>query len=98
VTCEDGKVDGPSERVVEQRVRNRVIEYLELTSSLAAQADYEKSVPIAYVPYEVINQWEDQLPRGPHAIVEPDVYTGRGTGIIEEISCRLGNNRGCVVG
>ena len=55
--------NGPSERVVEQRVRNRVIEYLELTSSLAAQADYEKSVPIAYVPYEVINQWEDQLPR-----------------------------------
>ncbi len=54
---------------------NRVIEYLELTSSLAAQADYEKPVPIAYVPYEVINQWEDQLPRGPHAIVEPDGYT-----------------------
>ena len=65
----------PTDRVVEQRVRNRIIEYFELTSSVALQSAYEKAAPIAHVPYEVINQWEDQLPNGPDAIVEPSVYT-----------------------
>ena len=51
--------DKPSLRVVEQRVGNRVIEYLELASSFAVQQEYERHVPLAHVPYEVINQWED---------------------------------------
>lgn len=50
-----------SERVVEQRVRNRIIEYLELASSFEAQRRYETDAPIAHVPYEVINQWDDQV-------------------------------------
>jgi hypothetical protein len=60
VATEDAIGGGPGERVAEQRVRNRIIEYLELAASLAAQADYDSAVPIAHVPYEVINQWEDQ--------------------------------------
>jgi len=57
--------DRPSERVVAQRIRNRVIEYLDLAGSFEAQRDYEMNVPIAHVPYEVINQWGDQFPQGP---------------------------------
>jgi hypothetical protein len=58
-------VDTPSERVIEQRIRNRVIEYLDLARSYDAQRDYEQRVPIANVPYEVINMWEDNFPRDP---------------------------------
>ena len=51
--------DKPSRRVVEQRIRNRVIEYLELAASFEHQLEYQERVPIARVPSEVINQWED---------------------------------------
>jgi hypothetical protein len=51
-----GASDQPSGRVVEQRVRNRVIEYLELTASFKAQQEYDRNAPIAHLPYEVINQ------------------------------------------
>jgi hypothetical protein len=49
----------PSRRVVEQRVRNRVIEYLEIAASFEIQLDYQRAVPAVSVPGEVINQWED---------------------------------------
>jgi hypothetical protein len=55
-----------SPRIVEQRVRNRVIETLELAGSFEEQDDYARTVPIAYVPYEVINQWEDWVHTDPH--------------------------------
>ena len=45
--------------VLMQRVRNRIIEVLELTSSFEEQLAYEKAVQIAYVPDEVIEQWGD---------------------------------------
>jgi hypothetical protein len=54
----------PSKRLVEQRIRNRVIEYLELAASFEEQQQYERNVPIAYVPGEVIDQWGDNFPRG----------------------------------
>ena len=57
--------DQPSERVVAQRIRNRVIEYLDLAGSFEEQREYEINVPIAHVPYEVNNQWGDQFPQGP---------------------------------
>lgn len=62
-----GPADDPSERIVQQRIRNRVIEYLELASSYEDQQRYEREVPIAHVPYEVINQWGDNFPQGPDA-------------------------------
>lgn len=71
-----GRNDDPSERVVEQRVRNQIVEYLELASSFAAQVEYERAAPIAHVPYEVINQWEDWLPQGlPTVNNYPGVWT-----------------------
>jgi hypothetical protein len=64
-----------SERLIEQRVRNRIIEYLELAASFEEQRRYEQDVPIAYVPYEVINQWGDQVwihpSQNPHNL---DIY------------------------
>jgi hypothetical protein len=54
----------PSRRLVEQRVRNRVIEYLELAGSFEEQQEYERTVP-AHIPYEVINMWRDSVPKDP---------------------------------
>ena len=51
--------DKPSPMVLAQRIRNRIIEYLELASSYEKQREYERSAPIAHVPSEVICQWED---------------------------------------
>lgn len=69
--------DEPSRRVVEQRIRNQIIDYLELAASFEAQQEYERSVPIAHVPYEVINQWQDSVPRDPRAPeFDPAVYSG----------------------
>lgn len=54
----------PSKRVIEKRIRNRVIEYLELAASFDEQQRYERDVPIAYVPGEVIDSWGDNFPGG----------------------------------
>lgn len=58
--------------MVQQRVRNRVIEYLELASSFEEQREYEQAAPIAHVPYEVINQWEDWVYTDPRE--DPDLF------------------------
>jgi hypothetical protein len=57
--------DRPSRRVIEQRIRNRVIEYLDLAASFEQQRQYERDVPFVNVPYEVINSWEDNFPKDP---------------------------------
>ena len=48
-----------SRQLLQQRMRNRIIEYLELAASAEAQREYERRAPIAVIPNEVINQWED---------------------------------------
>lgn len=45
--------------VVNNRIRNQIIEYLELASSFDEQAEYQLAVPHINVPNEIINQWED---------------------------------------
>ena len=57
--------DAPSRRVVEQRVRNRIIEYFDLAASFEAQVDYETAAPFVNVPYEVVNGWQDWVPIDP---------------------------------
>lgn len=61
----------PTRQLLLQRIRNRIIEYLELASSFEAQREYQQVAPV-HVPNEVINQWEDwvQAPRVP-AFAEP---------------------------
>jgi hypothetical protein len=44
------------------RIRNNIIDYLETASSPDAQRAYERRVPIAKIPDEMINQWEDCVP------------------------------------
>lgn len=65
----------PSPRLVEQRIRNRIIEYLELASSFEAQTEYQVAATIAYVPSEVIEQWNDWNPvdqsRWPGRLTDP---------------------------
>ncbi len=51
--------DEPSEMVIAQRVRNRIMEYLAVASSYAEQQDYQRKVPKVHIPDEMINQWED---------------------------------------
>ncbi len=52
------------EELIERRIRNRLIDYLEIVSSFAAQQRYAEQVPNVNVAYEVINQWEDWVPAG----------------------------------
>jgi hypothetical protein len=58
--------DQPSRRVVDQRIRNRVIEHLELSSSFAQQIEYERTAQI-YIPSELIAGWEDLVREDPSA-------------------------------
>jgi hypothetical protein len=50
-----------SDRLLQQRIRNRIIEYLEVASSPDEQRDYERRVPVAQVPAEMIEQWSDSV-------------------------------------
>ena len=47
--------------ILKLRIRNNIIDYLGLASSPTEQRDYERRVPIAQVPNEIINQWEDSV-------------------------------------
>lgn len=72
----------PSPRVVEQRVRNRVLEYFELVASIDRQREYERLAPLwVNVPSEIINQWEDWVPSGQELldIYSPDEVEAIGT-------------------
>ena len=49
----------PSEQVLLQRVRNQLIDYLEVASSFAEQRRYQAKSPQLHVPTEIIEQWAD---------------------------------------
>lgn len=51
----------PSPQLLRQRIRNNIIAYLEVAASAEEQREYERNVPIAQVPNEMINQWEDSV-------------------------------------
>lgn len=49
-----------SDQMVAQRIRNRIIDYLELAASFAEQRHHLNTAPsFVHIPNEVINQWED---------------------------------------
>lgn len=52
------------DQIVQQRIRNRIMEYLEIAASFSEQRRYADLVPQVNVPYEVINQWQDWVPSG----------------------------------
>ncbi len=49
----------PSEQLVDQRVRNGIIWYLETASDEDEQRKYQRNVPCVNVGNEMINQWAD---------------------------------------
>lgn len=49
----------PEQPVGLRRVRNRIIEYLELASSFEAQSQLQAGAPAMSAADEVLNQWED---------------------------------------
>lgn len=60
--------DDASIRVVEQRVRNRIIEYFSTVGSADEQQRYERTAPpYVNIPRELINQWEDRVPTDPRS-------------------------------
>ncbi len=68
--------DVVSQQIVEQRVRNRMIEYWDWVSDPAAQRDYQARVPNVSVSSEAINQWQDWQPfQSPQGQYKPPVYT-----------------------
>ena len=60
-----------SDQLPHQRIRNNIIDYLELAASVDEQRRFERDVPMACVPNEMINLWED-------AVISTDVewYSG----------------------
>ncbi|MBC3875968.1 hypothetical protein [Undibacterium flavidum] len=49
----------PSERTLLQRVRNQLIDYLEIAASFQAQQDFQTQAPQTHVATEVLEQWAD---------------------------------------
>lgn len=69
-------MSGVDKRVVQSRTRNRIIEYLELASSFAAQLEYQAKAPMVHVAHEVINQWQDWVGEDPGTIDWlPDIFS-----------------------
>jgi hypothetical protein len=65
-----------SQRVVEQRIRNRVMEVLEKASSFREQMLYQQAVQWVHIPYEIVNQWEDWVHVDPRIDPNPlPIYT-----------------------
>lgn len=55
-------VERPLKEVVDTRIRNRIMKYLQLVTSAAQQKDYQRRVPDVNVPTELICSWEDWMP------------------------------------
>lgn len=58
---EQSSAGRPSSTALLQRVRNSIIEYLDVASSFENQREYQAAAPDISVPNEVINQWEDWI-------------------------------------
>lgn len=56
MTKQEGKT---SDTLLQQRVRNGIIEYLEVASSFEEQVQYQERVSYVNVAKEMINSWED---------------------------------------
>ena len=54
--------DRSPREVVDTRIRNRIMEYLQLVTSAAQQKHYQRRVPDVNVPAELICSWEDWMP------------------------------------
>lgn len=53
------QITRPSERILLQRVRNQLIDYLEIAASFQAQQAFQAQAPQTHVATEVLEQWAD---------------------------------------
>jgi hypothetical protein len=68
--------NNPSDRIILQRLRNRVIEELETAASYEEQRRYQKAVPSVNVPAEMICGWfNDHVWEGWQKAYTPPVFT-----------------------
>jgi hypothetical protein len=65
----------PSHILVAQRVRNRIIEYLELAASFQEQLAYQLRVPDVNISNEMIEQWFDWVHLPSVESYGPPVYS-----------------------
>lgn len=65
----------PSLQLLKQRIRENIIDYLDIASSAEEQLDYERRVPIAHVPSEMINMWEDSVDAADFDWFAPPVFS-----------------------
>jgi hypothetical protein len=72
--------------VLKLRIRNNIIDYLELASSPAEQREYERRVPIAHVPDEMIIGWEDCVPDQDFEWYSPPEFSADERGAIERFT------------
>lgn len=52
-------MDSIAPDVLYNRLRNRIIEHLELAASAEEQLNYQRAAPIAHVSNELLNTWGD---------------------------------------
>jgi len=64
-----------SEQVIDQRIRNRVIEWLERAASFSNQTEYQLAVPGINFPYELVNSFEDWVHGDPRSVTLPDIFS-----------------------
>ena len=66
--------DNPSKRIIDQRIRNLIIDYLELASSERFQREYQAAAPVN-VANELFNQWDDYVNDRVMPLFGPPVYS-----------------------
>ena len=64
-----------SPALLKLRIRNRIIEYLELASDFDKQIKYKDEVPIAHVPAELICMWEDSVHKEDAAFYSAPIFS-----------------------
>jgi len=81
----------PPKEVVDTRIRNRIMGYLQLVSSAAQQKDCQCRVPYVNVPAELICGWEDWMPveEGAQEFTPP-VYSAEEYEAIKKYGCAWG--------
>jgi hypothetical protein len=71
-SCASRPADQDFARVLLQRVRNRLIEYLEVAASFEAQLAFQEQSPDLNVPNEIIQQWSDWVsPEWANELIAP---------------------------
>ena len=67
--------EASDKQILLQRIRNGMIDVLELAADFGSQCTYQRGVPSVSVPNEVINQWDDWFGHHDPSRLQPPVFT-----------------------